>query len=361
MATVLVGVAAWSPAAAQGGVWRRAANMTAPRIAPAVAALPNGNILVAGGTGQQSAEVFEVASGRFVAVGRMSETRGFATATLLLDGTVLIAGGNGAEGSLDSAELYDPATGSFARLESRMSSRRERHTATLLPSGDVLLVGGLDSRSGTVAICEIYDAARRTFRVTGTLSLSRSGHAATFLPGDSESPAGYVLVVGGVRTVRDDLVPQSTAEIYALATSSFTPAGLMSAGRNRPTVTYLPLLNQAMVIGGDGRDAQVSEFYDLATRAFVPGPALTLDREGHQTVVLADGRLLVISGFSASQGRTVETAEIYSPGGEFARTTNMTSGRQDFGAARLPSGQVLVVGGRASGNTALRSAEIFAP
>jgi hypothetical protein len=360
MAAVLVGIAFVEPAAAQGGGWRRAGNMAAPRLAPAVAALRGGNVLVAGGVGQASAEVWDAAAARFVGVGSMSEPRGYATATPLGDGSVLIAGGNGAAGSLDSAELYDPATGRFSRLESRMSSRRERHTATLLPSGDVLLVGGLDTRSGTVATCEIYDAGRRTFRVTGALSLSRSGHAATYLPGDTESPAGYVLVVGGVRSFEEQLVPQSTAELYALATGAFGPAGLMSAGRYRPTVTYVPLLKQAMVIGGDGRDAQVSELYDLATRAFLPGPAITLDREGHQTVTLADGRLLVISGFSASQSRPVETAEIYSPGGEFARTSNMTSGRQDFGAALLPNGQVLVVGGRAGG-AALRSAEIFVP
>lgn len=360
-AVLCVGIAVTAPAGAQGSGWRRAANMSVARIAPAVASLPNGNVLVAGGSGQSSAEVYDVASGQFVAVGRMSEARGFATATRLLDGTVLIAGGNGAGGSLDSAELYDPASGVFTRIESRMSSRRERHTATLLPTGDVLLVGGLDTRSETVATCEIYDSRLRVFRVTGALSLSRSGHAACVLPGDTESPAGYVLVVGGTRTFRDNLVPQSTAELYALSTSAFAPAGLMSAARNRPTVTYLPQLRQAVVIGGDGRDGQVSELYDLATRAFLPGAAMTLDREGHQTVTLADGRLLVISGLSASQGRVVETAELYSPGGEFTRTTNMTSGRQDFGAALLPNGQVLVVGGRGSGTTGLRSAELFTP
>lgn len=360
MAVALVAVTLSLPASAQGPGWRRAGNMAAGRIAPAVAPLPGGNVLVAGGVGQMTAEVYEVASGRFVGVGPMSEVRGYATATALPDGTVLIAGGNGAGGSLDSAEIYDPATGAFSRLESRMSIRRERHTATLLPSGDVLLAGGLDSRSGPVAVCEIYDARRRVFRVTGSLSLSRYGHAATLLPGDAESPAGYVLVVGGVRTFQEQLVPQSTAELYALSTGAFLPAGLMNVARYRPTVTYLPQLEQAIVIGGDGRDGQVSELYDLATRAFLPAAQMAFDREGHQTVTLADGRLLVISGFSASQGRAVETAEIYSPGGEFARAPNMSAGRQDFGAALLPNGQVLVVGGR-GGGAALRSAEIFTP
>ena len=93
LAAVLVAVVVSAPVGAQGGGWRRAVNMTAARIAPAVASLPNGNVLVAGGVGLATAEVYDVASERFVAVGRMSEMRAYATATALPDGTVLIAGG----------------------------------------------------------------------------------------------------------------------------------------------------------------------------------------------------------------------------------------------------------------------------
>lgn len=361
-AGVLVGLLVSSRSAvAQGGRWQRLGNLAVARAAPAVVTLPDGNVLVAGGSGQATAELYDAALGSFLPVGSMSYGRSYATATLLPDGTVLVAGGSGAGGTLDSAEIYDPATRSFRLLEARMSSPRERHTATLLPNGEVLLVGGLDSRTGSISLCEIYDPRRQTFRVTGGMSLSRYGHAAALLPGDTESPAGYVLVVGGVRSFNGQRVPQSTAELYALSTSSFAPAGLMSTGRDRPTVTYLPLLGRAIVIGGDGRDGQIAEFYDLTTRAFSLAAAMTLDRSGHQTVPLADGRLLIISGFSTSQGRTVETAELYSPGGEFVRTPNMSQGRQDFGAARLPSGQVLVVGGRSGNNTPLRTAELFTP
>ncbi len=75
----------------------------------------------------------------------MSESRAAATATLLLNGQVLIAGGSTAVGPVttNSAELYDPTTGIFSTTAS-MTTARQQHTATILPSGQVLVTGGFD-------------------------------------------------------------------------------------------------------------------------------------------------------------------------------------------------------------------------
>jgi hypothetical protein len=97
--------------------------------------LPNGKVLVAGlssGSDPASAELYDPATGLFSPTGSLSTARYIPTATLLLDGKVLVAGGlNFVSGYLASAELYDPATGLFSSTGS-MSTARVSHTATLL-------------------------------------------------------------------------------------------------------------------------------------------------------------------------------------------------------------------------------------
>ena len=107
--------------------------------------LGNGKVLVVGGYDGAdflaSAELYDPVADTFAATGDMSATRSGHTATLLGDGTVLLAGGGGdSHIFLASAELYDPAAGTFAVIGS-MTVGRERHTATLLPNGKVLVAG----------------------------------------------------------------------------------------------------------------------------------------------------------------------------------------------------------------------------
>jgi hypothetical protein len=81
----------------------------------------------------------------------MTTARAEHTATLLRDGKVLIAGGTGAGSQqLASAELYDPATGTFSNATDLVAGRRQ-HTATLLPDGTVLIAGGYYTRQPTVS------------------------------------------------------------------------------------------------------------------------------------------------------------------------------------------------------------------
>ena len=82
---------------------------------------------------------------------------------MLRNGKVLIAGGHAPGGDLDTAELYDPGTGQFSST-GKMNVAREDYTATLLVNGKVLLAGGTGRKTA-----ELYDPATEQFTATGEI------------------------------------------------------------------------------------------------------------------------------------------------------------------------------------------------
>ena len=87
------------------------------------------------------AELFDPTTGSFSRTGSMGSPRADHTATLLNDGTVLVAGAFSFSAPLASAEVFDPTTSKFAPTGS-METPRYIHTATLLNTGQVLVTGG---------------------------------------------------------------------------------------------------------------------------------------------------------------------------------------------------------------------------
>jgi hypothetical protein len=113
--------------------------------------LRNGKVLISGGgevelgSGPANSELYDPATGTFADTGNLTTGRLLHTATLLADGKVLIAGGNTESSyqaqSTATAELYDAATGTSADTGT-MVSGRQGHSATLLTNGTVLVAGG---------------------------------------------------------------------------------------------------------------------------------------------------------------------------------------------------------------------------
>ena len=125
--------------------WVPTGSMITPRYYHTATLLPSGKVLVAGGYDDNaaplnSAELYDPATGLWTATGNLGAARAVHTATLLPSGEVLVAGGDNAITALSSAELYDSATGLWTRTSS-METPRGIHTATLLQSGEVLVAG----------------------------------------------------------------------------------------------------------------------------------------------------------------------------------------------------------------------------
>ena len=158
-----------APSPATAGSVAPGAPMLEPRSGHSATLLLNGKVLIAGGMRRnqdfyRSAELFDPTTGKFQATGEMNLARVGQAAVLLRSGKVLIVGGWVGHGGTASAELYDPGTGKFSVL-GKMTSRRGRPSATLLNNGDVLIAGGADHDTpGGIASAEVFHADTLKFR-----------------------------------------------------------------------------------------------------------------------------------------------------------------------------------------------------
>jgi hypothetical protein len=163
-----------------------------------------GQVLIAGGVSDESggevttAELYDPATGQFSATGAMATPREEHTATWLdpvfvkgsLAGKVLIAGGGEIASATDTAEIFDPQTGSFSPAGA-MTTRRTLHVAALLTTGDVLIAGGQSGEGSFPITAELFDPGKAAFLATGPMSNVHIGGTATVLGN------GRVLVAGG--------------------------------------------------------------------------------------------------------------------------------------------------------------------
>src|SRR6266550_8949804 len=137
------------------GMWTSTGPMPTVRWGHPAILLPNGQVLVAGGsdgpshedTFASSAALYDPISNTWSPTGSMATRRNCHTLTLLGNGKVLAAGGANWGGCLASAEIYDYTTGLWTPT-GPMPNVHNSHTATLLPSGKVLIVSGYDILPG---------------------------------------------------------------------------------------------------------------------------------------------------------------------------------------------------------------------
>jgi WD40 repeat protein len=312
--------------------------------------LPNGKVLVAGGWDASdalaSAELYDPASGTWTDTGSLATSRGNPTATLLPNGKVLVAGGyNDTFGALASAELYDPASGTWTATGSLLTARYV-HTATLLPNGQVLVAGG-SGIGGALASAELYDPGSGTWTATGSLAIAREYYTTTLLPD------GKVLAAGGFNNTGFDL---SSAELYDLSTGTWTATGSMATARESYTAMLLPN-GKVLVAGGyNGVDLASAELYDPISGTWTATGSLNAPRSVYTAILLPNGEVLAVGGGDNSG---FLSTELYDPAsGTWTVSDSLNVARVQHTATLLPNGRLLVAGGVDFINV-LASAELY--
>src|SRR5262245_28145266 len=338
---------------AQTGAWTPTGSMSGARHDHTATLLLDGKVLINRGTGG-GAELYDPLTGTFSPTGP-SLGGGFAqgsTATRLQDGRVLIVGGS-------PAEIYNPPTGTFTPA-GNLNIARFAHTATLLSNGKVLIVGGLDlGVQQHIATSELYDPATNSFTLAGILNVRRFSHSATLLQD------GRVLIAAGEQITSPGFaISLSSAELYDPATGAFSPTGNLTQPRCCLSFTQAPLLNNGKVLIVGGATTQAAEIFDPATGTFSPTGSMSIARSALSATVLTNGQVLITGGTINLPGGgpgTTNVVEIYDPvSGAFSPAAFMIQARQQHTATLLPNGQVLVTGGFDFGaGVDLSSAELF--
>ncbi|RKH72439.1 kelch-like protein [Corallococcus interemptor] len=259
------------------------------------------------------------ASGIWVPTGSPAQSRFAHTATLLPNGTVLIAGGSSMDEIVATAEVYDPVSGTWSPTGS-LAQPRWGHTATLLPNGKVLVVGGRDANNGLVATAELYDPASGTWSLAGT-PLAPGANSATLLLD------GRVLAAGGL-----------TAQLYDPASDTWSPAG---------TPLYAVFDSHTLLLNGQVFFARrnASQRYDPVSDTWIPASSPLAFPGGPPVTLLPGGKVLAAGGYDVEVDLTLPTAELYDPASDTWTLTAPMGNRVSYTATLLLTGKVLVAGG----------------
>jgi len=330
---------------------------------PTATLLPNGDVLIAGGSirdasgsdeEQKKAWRYQTAKGKFIPAGEMNEARTDHTATLLDNGKVLVVGGNGDKTYLAETELFDPKTMKWSQGP-KMPQSRWAHAAVKLKNGWVLVTGGFGS-SDSLASVTLYDPGSNSFKTPAKqMADERRYHAMSLLK------SGKVLISGGLFGKSNwKYKSRDTTEIYDPNNGSFKAGPKMVRGRSSHTSTVRGD-GTVLIVGGldwNSTGSKVlNDLYDptknTMTNISYPASGLPV---AHFAALLNDGRVLIVD---------YDQTVAFSPkmGGVWDSLPVLPDKRFRSAEVQLKNGNILVVAGQTQTTpyTLAQGAYIFVP
>jgi len=284
--------AAINPVMAQTGEWTTRAGPPDVLQESVLVRLMDGRVIMAGGilsAGRNTAasaevEVYDPSHDSWAQLPPMPAPQYDATGALLADGSVLIAGGEATPPSafagappVTNAVLFDPAKNTWTKLPP-LPYAESGATATLLDDGRILLAGGADANS-VLRDGAIFDPASRRWGLTSPMRMARIGAAAVLLK------SGQVLVAGGFAGPGQ---PLRDAELFDPKKGTWRNTGSMTSPRRSPGALALPD-GRVLVVGGLG--VASAEFYDPSSGSWHETTSMPISGQG-QAFVLASGDVL---------------------------------------------------------------------
>lgn len=275
------------------GTWSYTGSMNKKRTNFSSVVLPNGNILAIGGTmnwdgsetySTASCEIYNVAIGTWTYTDSMKVQRENHKAILLKTGKVLVVGDKDGR-----CELYDPSINKWENTGSNVAYVGGGMDLIMLQDGKVLVT--LEKSA------QLYDPASGTWSLLSNLVGDRLFHSSILLPD------GRVLIAGSTR-----FTDQNSAEIFDPVQNTFTATGSMSEYRASSPMILMDD-GRVLIYGiGDPFNAgntKTIEIYNPSSGIWTSNIYNQIGAQGYTIHKLTDGKILVVGGsFTTLNGAT---------------------------------------------------------
>ncbi|AFN74746.1 hypothetical protein MROS_1509 [Melioribacter roseus P3M-2] len=283
------------------GKWRYTNPMNVPRSLHKLLPLKTGKVMAIGGYKERSCELFDPETETWTMTDSIPTLRATGyTVTELNDGRVLIAGGFRLTDDykemvyLNNCEIYDPNTGKWEIADS-LNIPRWRHTAVLLNDGNVLIAGG--SKKSALKECEIYNVTKNEWKYTTPMNEARTALASILLPN------GNIFTSGG-DSIGGTFPWKKSVEIFDVNAEKWSYAHNMLDFRADHKIYYLQHLDKLLIFGGaqlQGTEEDTWELYDPEnlvplTKGIFPLKNINYVSETDNSIQMQDGNIALIGG-----------------------------------------------------------------